>query len=105
MVCSSRKPSIALICFCFKNEISVGVTGVPISNDGVFPVKSTVKRYLLNAFSRRGMSFVLFSVAIKRHHDANGSRVPVCPIFFVSKVFLNLRITSKLLRCFGLSIR
>ena len=48
---------------------------------------------------------MLFSVAIRRHPVASGSRVQECPIFFMPRVLRSDRIASKLDMPSGLSMR
>ena len=51
------------------------------------------------------MSLVLESVAMRRHHVASGSSVPVCHIFLMPRDFRSSRMTSKLDIPSGLSMR
>ncbi len=86
-------------------EVSTCRRDVHRSNESVVPSIFTVNRYLFFAFSSSWMSLVLFSVAMRISQLAKGSRVPVCPIFFVLRIFRSRRMTSKLLIVRGLSMR
>lgn len=98
---NSISSSCVLLIYSLDSDL---VTFVPRSRLGDVPLISTVNSYVLSLHSNNGKSLVLLLVATSKHPVARGSRVHACHIRFVFRVFLSLRITSKLESQIGLSM-